>query len=72
MRHFIIYSGTIYGISLCAYLSGVRDFTVVIQGLLTYLCTFLGYNILNYFLIITSHQLRFTHIIWNFLGRISW
>ena len=72
MRHFIIYSGTIYAISLFVYLSGVRDFMVVIQGLLTYLCTFLGYNIFNYFLIIASHHLRFTHIIGHFLGRISW
>ena len=43
----------------------------VTQALLTYLCTFLCHNISNYLLIITSHHLRFTHIIWDFLGRIS-
>ena len=69
--HFINYLGIIYGISLCVFLSGVRDFTVVMQGLLTYLCTLLGHNIFNYLLIIVSHHLRFTHIIWDFLGRIS-
>ena len=68
---FHYYLGIIYGISLCVFLSGVRDFTVVMQGLLTYLCTLLGHNISNYLLIIASHYLRFTHIIWDFLGRIS-
>ena len=71
LRHFINYLGIIYGISMCVFLSGVWDFTVVMQGLLTYLCTFLGHNISNYLLIIASHHLRFTHIIWDFLGRIS-
>ena len=70
-RHFIHYLGIIYEISLCVFLSGVRDFTVVMQGLLTYLCTLLGHNISNHLLIIASHHLRFTHIIWAFLGRIS-
>ena len=70
-RHLITYLGIIYGILLCVFLSGVRDFTVVMQGLLTYICTFLGHNISNYLLIIASHHLRFTHIIWDFLGRIS-
>ena len=70
-RHFITYLGIIYWILLCAFLSGVRDFTVVMQGLLTYLCTFLGHNISNYLLIFASHHLRFTHIIWDFLGRIQ-
>ena len=54
-----------------SFLSGVQDFTVVMQGLLTYLCTFLSHNISNYLLIIASHHLRFTHIIWDFLGRTS-
>ena len=63
--------GIIYGILLCVFLFDVRDFTVVMQGLLTYLCTFLGNNISNYLLIIASHHHRFTHINWDFLGRIS-
>ena len=53
------------------FLSGVRDFTLVMQGLLTYLCTFLSHNISNYFLIIASHHLRFMYIILDFHGRIS-
>ena len=63
--------GIIYGILLCVFLSGVRDFTVVMQGLLTYLCTILGHNTSNHFLIIVSHHLRFMHIILDFLGRNS-
>ena len=63
---FHYYLGIIYGILLCVFLSGVRDFTAVIQGLLTYLCTLLGHNISNYLLIIASHHLRFTHIILGF------
>ena len=43
---------------MCVFLSGVGDFTVVMQGLLTYLCTFLGHNISNYLLIIALHHLR--------------
>ena len=56
---------------MCVFLSDVQDFTVVMQGLLTYLGTFLGHNISNYLLIIASHHFRFTHIIWDFLGRIQ-
>ena len=57
-------------ITACHHLFGdiIRDFTMCF---LTYSCTFLSYNISNYLLIITSQDLRFTHVIWDFLGRIS-
>ena len=53
-------------------------FCYLVFGILWLLCKdflhiyapFLGHNISNYLLIIASHQLRFTHIIWDFLGRI--
>ena len=56
---------------LCVFLYGVWVFTVVIKGLLTYLCTTLSNNISNYPLIIVSHYLGFSYIIWDLLGRIS-
>ena len=70
-RRFITYLRIIYETLLYVSLSGVRNFPVIIQGLLAYLCSFPGHNISNYFLVIALRYLRFIHTIEDFLGRIS-